>query len=74
MGGLTEKRVAELRADLKKLAADDFDTFCQIIGMDDTLAYVGLERMKGRSYGYISRTTGLKKETVAARCRKVFKK
>ena len=46
MGGLTEKRIAELRADLKKLAADDFDTFCHIIGMDDTLAYVGLERMK----------------------------
>lgn len=74
MGGLTEKKVAELKTELKKLAAEDFDTFCQIIGMDDTLAYVGLERMKGRSYGYISRTTGLKKETVAARCRKVFKK
>lgn len=74
MAGLSEEKRHQMDEELRILARDNYDLFIKIVGVDPLKAYIGLERYKGRSYGYIARITGLKEERVAARCRKVFKK
>lgn len=67
---LSPQKILDLDKKLIKLAADNFDEFCLIAGVDKTQAFVCIERKKGKSIRQIQISSGIPRSTIGDICKK----
>ena len=67
---LSENNLRKLDIRLQELAKSNFDSFCQMTGVDKIQAYVCLEKSRGRTDGSIANSLGITRQAVSARNKK----
>lgn len=68
--GLSKNKIQEMDKKLIELAANDFEQFCIISGVDKTQAYVCMERGKGKSNGVIAQSLKISRQAVSNRAKR----
>lgn len=71
---LSDERLEKLDKQLKEIAAQNFEDFVTLTGLDRTQAFVCLQHGKGQSLAIIARMVGVSKQAIWKRCKRCAKK